>query len=576
MKRLLYIFIFSLIGATLNAQLIAAKYSIKNIKANTKYSDYGVTFYNPNEVVFASNAEDAKKITGRLGRIGVDNESFNFDLYRGFVDNKGEINYIKPINNKFTKKYNESNVSFTPDRKYVYFTQNNVKNNKYVSDKNNWVNLKIYRARIQSNGEWTNIEELPFNSDNYSCAHPSLSEDGKILFFSSDMPGSYGKSDIYWVTVHDDGTFGDPVNMGEHVNSSYKENFPFIDGNILYFSSDKPGGKGGLDVYMIRINSDTDHPVNLGTPINSPYDDFCFVVDRKNKRGFFSSNRPNGKGSDDIYYFKQKTEIKKCERLISGTVKSKQDNTILAGARVTLYNAKGLPLESYVTGTDGKYHFQTGCGETLKLITSKDDFIPVTHLLDTKAHKIQQNFKLEKKQLVAATPKKPKPEIAKPAKPTTKPQKPKFQDKKEIPETGKEEKTIAETPEEEPLTIEKEGREILNVPPIYFELDSYKLQKDSKNVLDKVVQILIKHPEIRVEFGAHTDCRASKAYNLHLSQLRAQEVVKYILNTGLISPDRISGKGYGESMPVNHCVDGVPCTEKEHLMNRRAEFVILR
>ncbi len=568
--QIIFIFLF-LSSPVISAQLIGAEYSIKSVSANTKYSDYGATFFGPNRVVFASNAKESKMLKGRMKKNKSPDELPKFDLYTGYLSNNGEIQYVTPVFSQTSNKYNESNVAFTPDLKYVYFTQNNIKGKKYVADKNNWINLKIYRAEIKQGNQWVNVEELPFNSDDYSCAHPSLSEDGRILFFTSDMPGTYGQSDIYWITVNDDGTFGTPHNLGSTINSRYKENFPYIDGNILYFSSDRPGGKGGLDIYMVSLDETIGSPACLNPPVNSPYDDFCFVIDRKHKRGFFSSNRPNGKGQDDIYFFKQETKILECKYLVSGEVTDVNTGKPVPGATVMLLNKKGYPVSQIKTGKDGTYRIQTGCNTVFSVATKKQGYFTVKKKLDGKKRnntELTVDFELSGKGKKSNQPE-IHDELAR------KDDNPIEQNKKDIPEETQHNTEEQENNKEDFITTNNEGKEILNVPLIYFNLNQYTLTKEARNILDKVAILLKEHPDIRVQFEAHTDCRASKAYNLHLSQMRAESVVKYLLSSG-ISPDRISGKGYGESRPVNHCVDGVKCTEREHLQNRRTEFVILQ
>ncbi|HHB51519.1 MAG TPA: carboxypeptidase regulatory-like domain-containing protein, partial [Saprospiraceae bacterium] len=358
MKKILVIISLFLIQISY-AQLTAAQYTIKNIKANTKYSDYGTSYFGPNRIIFASSKLDGKKLKSKFKK--ADDDLPRYDLFKGFLNYKGEINYVKKLLNNFVTKYNESNVSFTPDLRHVYFTQNNIKKGKYIEDDSQWVNLKIYRASVKTNGEWGDIVSLPFNNDKYSCAHPSVSEDGRVLFFSSDMPGSYGASDIYWVTINKNGTYGEPQNLGAHVNSAARENFPYVEGNILYFSSDRPTSSGGLDVYMVALDDQDAEPVNLGAPINSEYDDFCFVIDRQHKKGFFSSNRPDGKGEDDIYSFVQETEMQECKQVINGEIRDKETNKIIPGAVVTMYSHNNIILSTYPTKSDGKFSFDLAC-----------------------------------------------------------------------------------------------------------------------------------------------------------------------------------------------------------------------
>jgi len=533
---ILSLFIFQ----PLFAQLQKANYSIKSINANTKYSDYGTSYFGPNRVYFASSKRSNKKLRNK-------NDAPLYDLFKGFVNNSGEINYVKRVKNNFSTQYNESNVSFTPDLKYVYFTQNNNNKGKYIEDKNNWINLKIYRANVENNGEWSHIISLPFNNDSYSCAHPTISEDGRILFFTSDMPGTLGDSDIFWVTISMSGEYGEPQNIGPHVNSISKENFPFVDGNILYFSSDRPGTKGGLDMYMVELDDPYAEPTNLGAPINSPYDDFCFVINRKKRTGFFSSNRPEGKGEDDIYTFVQKTKIKSCSKLVKGVVKDSKTDLIIPQAIVSLHSSSSKKLlATFQTKEDGKYEFTTACKGDFKLIATKKDYKKSTKIISINPYVSSPEYTLLLDEIF----------------------KPKIKEKKVTPIIDQ--NIIPET-----IIINRNGKKMLKVEPIYFVLDEYYITKISENTLAKVARIIEEYPNIIIEFGAHTDSRGSESYNLHLSKLRAKEVKRYLTALGVPS-NRLIERGYGESQLVNNCRNDIKCTEAEHLQNRRTEFVIIQ
>jgi len=557
MKNFLVGLSFFLINSAFG-QLSAAEYSISNIKANTKYSDYGTSYFGPNRIVFASSKLDRKTISRRFNKS--EDEAPRYDLFKGYLNQNGEINYVKKLENDFVTKYNESNVSFSPDLRFVYFTQNNVKKGKYVEDEDNWINLKIYKAKVKTNGQWTDIISLPFNDDKFSCAHPTISEDGKILFFTSDMPGSYGQSDIYWVTILSNGKYGKPQNIGRHVNSAARENFPYVDGSILYFTSDKSDALGGLDIFMVPLDDPNAEPINLGMPINSAYDDFSFIIDRSQKKGFFSSNRPDGKGDDDIYSFVQETEIRECKQVVKGEVRDKETNEIIPGAIVSMYSHEDILLTTYPLESDGKYKFDLACRGNYRIEAKKKGYSKTFKKIGFTPNLLTQTIVLYLEKQVKEEP---KPVVI------------------EIPKEKPKEEVIAIIKEEPKLvkkvapTIYKDGKEMLDLPPIYFDLDEYYITKESEETLGKAIYILDNFPKISIEFGSHTDCRASDSYNLHLSSLRAQEVVQYIVDQG-VSRDRIIGRGYGESRPVNDCIDGVKCTESEHLQNRRTEFIIIK
>ena len=555
-KNILFIIIlFFLQPIPIFSQLIPAEYTIKNIKVNTKYSDFGASYFGPNRILFASSKLDGKKLRNKFN--ANKDDEHHYDLFKGYLNYNGEINYTKKILNKFVTKYNESNVSFTPDLKYVYFTQNNIKKGKYVQDNQHWINLKIYRAKVNTNGEWTHVVSLPFNSDSYSCAHPTVSEDGKILFFASDMPGTYGKSDIYWVTILKNGKYGTPQNIGTHVNSNDRENFPYVDGTFLYFSSDRKESMGGLDVFMVALDKPDSRPVNLGATINSTYDDFCFVIDRKNKKGFFSSNRPSGKGKDDIFFFTQDTDIQECKQVIKGEIRDKKTDKVVPGAIISMYSHDNILLSTYTIKSDGKYKFDLACRDNYRVQATKIGYNKTFKHIGFTPKVFTQNIilyiekKVVTKPIVKKTPKdiKTKDVIKKPI----------------IPDSVVEKKPV----------LNKNGKEILNLKPIYFELDEYYITQESYETLAKAVRILKDYPNIVIEFGSHTDCRSSDSYNLHLSTLRANEVVKHLVYLG-VPEHRIKGRGYGESKLINKCRNGVKCTEEEHLKNRRTEFLIIK
>jgi outer membrane protein OmpA-like peptidoglycan-associated protein len=422
--------------------------------------------------------------------------------------------------------------------KYVYFTQNNIKSRKYVEDKKGNVNMKIYKATVTPNGNWTNLQSLPFNSDYYSCAHPSLSEDNRILFFSSNMDNPNGASDLYWVTLYENGSIGNPEKLSNKINSTSRDNFPYVVGNWLYFSSDRPGGKGGLDIYKVDLSNFDALPINAGAPLNSENDDFGLVMEREMKQGYFTSNRTGGEGEDDIFFFKRLDTLKDCKQWISGFVYDSITKKPLHNAQVEIFSKDNIKLASFTTSVNGFYKFDSPCNDQYQITGAATNY-------DSKHYDIQFTPYFFKKEVDMYL---------------------NFKVATIEPETVK---------KSESLTIIRNNKEILNLPTVYFNIDEHILTDEGKKTVEKAVDILLQHPEFNIEFACHTDTRASFSYNLHLSDLRAQEVLKYMLKFG-IDPDRIVGKGYGETHPVNKCIDNVYCTEAEHMQNRRAEFVVIK
>ncbi len=279
-----------------NINARSGKFTIDTLSINSIYSEYAPSFYK-GEIVFASS----RKKGGGFNYIHQWNEEPFLDLYK--ADTTGKI---VPLKGRINTKLHESSTTFSKDGNTVYFTRNNYTKRRVQENKKGTILLKIYKATFDGK-RWKNIEELPFNSDEYSISHPSLSKDGKYLYFASDMPGGFGQSDLYRVAIYEDGSYGEPMNLGDKVNSKGRETFPFIsDKGRLFFASDGHEGLGGLDVFMIAPNQKGDlMPYNLGRPINSSEDDFTFIINEEDKMGYFSSNRKGGKGGDDIYIFKQ-------------------------------------------------------------------------------------------------------------------------------------------------------------------------------------------------------------------------------------------------------------------------------
>ncbi|WP_378178141.1 TolB family protein [Aquimarina sp. SS2-1] len=290
-------------GRSVSVGKATENFIVESLPFNSNTSDYAPSFYK-GELVFASS-RNSKSFTVILQENT--NEPF-LDLYttNKNIANKGVSKLKGAINTKF----HESSATFSPDGKTVYFTRNNYANRKFKRNTKGCVLLKIYKADYV-NGKWKNVAELPFNSDEYSTAHPALSPDGKFLYFASDMPGSNGKSDIYVVAVHEDGSYGKPQNLGSLINSAGRETFPFVsDKGTLFFTSDGHLGFGGLDIFMVLPDDHTGWEVyNMGVPINSPEDDFTFIINEEYHMGYFASNRSGGKGGDDIYGFKQLTAL---------------------------------------------------------------------------------------------------------------------------------------------------------------------------------------------------------------------------------------------------------------------------
>ena len=319
----------------------SGRYIITPFEYNTSYSEFAPAYYKEG-LIFSSDRD-----TGNLAKYRHTWNSKDFlDLYKVNVDSISN-GFVTKLGEGVNTRLHESTSVTNKDGDTIYFTRNNFKEGKYIKDEKGVIRLKIFRAAL-IDGVWSNIEELPFNSDSYSVAHPSLSKDEKTLFFASDMPDSFGESDIYMIAINSDGTFGTPVNMGKNINTEARETFPFVTKeDILYFSSDGHQGLGGLDVFATKIafGKYDRAVVNVGEPINSKMDDFTFIFNEDNRKGYFASNRTTGLGDDDIYGFIETEPLKlECVQDISGTVRDKISNEVLVGATVKVIDENNEEL----------------------------------------------------------------------------------------------------------------------------------------------------------------------------------------------------------------------------------------
>ena len=583
------------------------KAQLYGLSLNSKYTEYGGTFYGQDTIVYTTNNINAK---GK--RVSsYDNLPFT-DLETGIyaTDDSDDDDYVKGtgFSQNINTNFHESSPTFNKDFNVLYFTRNNLnptKRNKLID-----FNLKIYRSLKNEDGSWSKPEEVHFDSDTYNCAHPCLSPDNKTLYFVSDMPGSLGKSDIYKVSVNPDWTLGEPVNMGKDINTEGVETFPFIDAhNNLFFSSDGHAGLGGLDIFVaFYVNNQFFMLKNLGLPYNSSKDDFAFIINSTDKEGFISSNRLGGQGSDDIYLFKTKEKFKPLIYFVGHT---KDDNGyVIPNTKLQLYSA-GKQVAQNISYFDGRFTFLVDPAKEYEIKAQKKGFDPVSYKFDTynlKTSKIKKDLILQAQQKVKVC-------VAdydtKKALDSVQVKiyghnghderfilytKPNGCLEFEVPVDKRHQQVLYEFEFRKSLYLPKRynyqqklERDTLNwikpnkerilmvklsLKPIYFDLDKAEIRPDAALELDKIVTLLKTHPKLRLSMESHTDSRQTKAYNLELSNRRAKATMQYLIDHG-IDASRLEAKGFGESRLVNDCSDGVKCSEKEHQMNRRTEFVII-
>lgn len=468
----------------------AKLYTEKAITINSPESDFGAVLTDDNYLYFASARNKSRKTSGW-------DEQPYLDLYMATMNADGSFAEATPVSGVNTK-WHEGPVGFSADGNTMYFSSESFLEKEYEKDfankqrnKNKIKKSQTYLYSATRDGQgWGSVKELSLNSKEYSNRTPSVSKDGKTLYFASNMPGSVGGFDIFMVSINADGTFGTPQNLGKKVNTDGNEGFPSIaENNRLYFSSDAHKGFGGLDVFYVDMDKATDAR-NLGAPVNTAKDDFAFSFNAKKNTGFFSSNR---NGNDDIF---QVNPI--CATQINTTVKDVVTGKLLSDAKVSILDDRKNVIETKTTSANGQVEYTVDCGKTYTIQASKDGYesasFPVAKT-DGKTQEIPADLK--------------------------------------------------------PIeSIVKNDQVVLN--EIYFEYNKSNITKEGAFELDKLVQVLNKYPGLVILVKSHADNRGSDAYNMALSDRRARSTVQYVLSKG-IAKDRVSGKGYGESEPKVSC-----------------------
>ncbi|TRX05173.1 OmpA family protein [Flavobacterium gawalongense] len=499
----------------------SGRFQVENAGINSKYSDYGSSIY-LNKIVFAS-ARD----TGSLGqrKHAWTNQYFT-NLYVADLGDAMTPGGVNKFDKNVKSRFHESTPAFTKDGKTMYFTRNNFLEDKKGKDASGITLVKIYKASFENN-QWTNITELPFDNNNYSTAHPALSPDEKTLYFASDMPGTLGQSDLFKVKINDDGSFGTPENLGNTINTEGRETFPFVtDENEIYFASDGHPGLGGLDIFVSKINADgTFYEVqNVGADANSPKDDFAYLIDTKSRRGFFSSNRDGGQGYDDIYKFLETRRLT-CEQLLYGEITDLATAEVLPNAKITLLDDKLNLISTAVSDEKGNYSLPVECGKRYSVRAAKEEYTT-------------------KEQIVTI-----------------------------LKENGKTHLPFALEKATCKVAVGDDLGKCFGIKMIYFDFDKSDIRIEAALDLEKILDVLNQYPAMKLDIRSHTDSRGSFKYNEALSDRRAKSTINWLIKNG-VAKNRLVGKGYGENLLVNNCSDGVKCTEDEHQLNRRSEFII--
>lgn len=493
------------------------RFNVQNLDINSEYSDFGGTLNN-NKLYITSSRNTVglfdlgRWITQRIN-YGWNNEPY-LDIYSFDVTESGSYLNEDYLGSNINTKYHEGLASFDNEGN-MYISRESFYENEYVKDpeSNNITSLiGIYKI---SKGE-KNVVALNINSVEYSVKNPSVSSDGKTLYFSSDMPGGFGNFDIYKGDIDEQGNINNVENLGQKVNTEGQEMFPFIgDKNNLYFSSDSQLGLGGLDVFFTKeVDGKWASVRNVGIPVNSNADDFAFSMNEATGEGFVSSNRSGGKGSDDIYSIKRLIPI--CDVLLTANVMDAKTKLGVDSATTSISDNEGNIASTKTSSNEGVSEFMLVCDEAGKLIVSKDGYN--SKIVD---------LKISNEEFTSID--------------------------------------VMLDPIEKIIVAEK-----IELNAIYFDFDKSNIKAEAAFELDKLVQIMNKYPKMTVSIESHTDSKGPSSYNKRLSERRAKTTSQYVISKGIDS-SRLSSAGKGESSPVVDCTN---CSKDEDQLNRRSEFII--
>ncbi|MBC3759517.1 OmpA family protein [Hyunsoonleella sp. SJ7] len=495
------------------------QYFLKRTRLNSKFSDFGALEHN-GKIYFTSSRDEGIAVKRLYGW----NEQPFLDIYVTEKGSKRRPDHTYKLKGDVNSLYHDGPVTISNDGKTMYFSRNKANRFGKETDKKGVSNMNIYRATFKDS-IWTDVEDLSINSKDFSTQHPALNNDNTRLYFTSDMPGGFGGSDIYYVDINPDGTLGEPVNVGEIVNTKDKEGTPFINNEgILFFSSDGHFGLGLLDIYGTITDDDGNIAdiVNLGVPVNSEKDDFSFSMNPDGLTGYFSSNRRGGRGSDDIYEFYRKPLLN-----VRGQVVDAINTKPIPNAKIKLLDADGNQIADMITDKDGFYEINIDRNKDYKIVGSQNKYIDDYREFTSKRLSSIESI------IVANLILNPKQEVV----------------------------VLAD----------------LSLNTIYFDFDSNRIREDAKKELDKIVGLMTTdYPEMVIRIESHTDSRGSLSYNDRLSIDRANATYEYLISKG-IDADRITEhKGFGERRLTNGCEDGAKCEEGDHQLNRRTQFIVVK
>ncbi|MDI9873700.1 MULTISPECIES: carboxypeptidase regulatory-like domain-containing protein [Bacteroidota] len=556
-------------------------------------------------------------------------------MYKGYATyNEAPVTQSENFSKTLNTKYHEGPVTFSSDGRKIVFTRNNYNSGSFKTSADRVNKLKLYTAEDKKgDGQWSAVKEVPFNNNEYSTGHPTLTKDDKLMYFVSDMPGGFGGTDVY-VVEYNNGNFGTPVNLGPQINTEGNEMFPFVDekGN-LYFASDGHAGLGGLDIFFVELQDGKtvkSKIKNLGAPINTSQDDFGLITDGERRQGYLSSNRKRGGADDDIYRFTRECDEKPECRELQVIVFDAESKLPLDNADVEVSTEGKTEMKK--TDSNGTFKICLDEDKSYLLKASREGYLPNTVGYSAKDAKIEQSTldiplqpvkEVEGDSLSARISPSGNPNPALPCKVTTlRGRVTSNKDKQPIAgvlvtlrnecdgtiqqvvtgadgryqfdicqgcdynlEAAKENfgsksnkiKKVGDNPPKyinSNLSMFEEG-DVITIDNIYYDYGRYNIRPDAARELEKLVSLMKRYPKMRIDLRSHTDSRSSTEFNQKLSENRSKSVVSYLRKRGIAST-RLESSGFGETQLLNECADGVECTEEQHQTNRRTEFKVIQ
>ncbi|RYD91841.1 MAG: cell envelope biogenesis protein OmpA, partial [Sphingobacteriales bacterium] len=472
-----------------------------------EYGSFGAVLTNDNTFYFTSNRNTARKKYGR-------DEQPYLDIYSATYNGDGSMSEPTPLSSVNTQ-HHDGPIAITADGNTMYFASESYREGDSEKGKGQKLSLIYLYKATKKDGKWGTAVALPFNNKAWNTNHPSVSKDGKWLYFSSNRKGTTGGADIWKVEIKGGNSYGEPINLGTKVNTEGREDYPYIDGNDrLFFSSDGRKGFGALDIFFIDEKKGTDAQ-NVGLPVNSPKDDFAFTFSKEKNIGFFTSNREANKDGVNIDKLYSATPVCGVEAIVF--VKDSETGQPIASARVAILDEKNNVIETRTAGADGKVTYNVDCNRAYKIQAMADKYESNTFpIAANKGGTVNVDANLKPIKVIVDV--------------------------------------------------------VIHLNEIYFEFNKSNITKEAAFELDKAVEAMKDNPALVVLVKSHTDSRGSDKYNMRLSDRRAKATVQYIISKG-IAKERISGQGYGESEPKVNCTT---CTEEEHAQNRRSEFIIVK